>query len=411
MSIAINNGTVLTFDAGTVLAKGSVLIENGVITYVGTQEQKADTVIDAAGKTVLPGLINLHDHVDRKSLRVYSRSIPFKEQSDKLMEQSPIYLAFHAAKNLYDELCSGVTTIRDFGLFGSVSLHAKRALADKVIVGPKLLTSGEPIAMTGGHATKWGSIEADGVDAVVRAVRHNITSGADVIKMMASGGLGKYPEEDPGTPELTEEELAAGVVTAHALKKKVAAHVYSTEAIDNCINARIDTIEHGAFLTKRQAVRMRELGLAHVPTISGLAPIAYQRILIGQEELGNQILHDIIDRISESIRISAQNGVLLGAGTDTNGEMVEELEMIRDATDWPLEKVIATATVNAARISDVNAGQLKTGLRGDVLIVDGNPLEDLNALRSPYKVITPTAVVDGRPMPRGVRRAMLEGDA
>lgn len=411
MSIAIVNGTVVTFDAGTILNKGTVLINNGVITYVGTESKAADTVIDATGKTVLPGLINLHDHVDRKSLRIYSRSIPFKEQSDKLMEQSPIYLAFHAAKNLYDELCSGVTTIRDFGLFGSVSLNAKRALKDGVIVGPNLLTSGEPIAMTGGHATKWGSIEADGVDAVVRAVRHNITSGSDVIKLMASGGLGKYPEEDPGTPELTEEELAAGVATAHALKKKVAAHVYSTEAIDNCINAGIDSIEHGAFLTKRQAVRMRELGIAHVPTISGLAPIAYQRILIGQETLGNQILHDIIDRISESIRISAENGVLIGAGTDTNGEMVEELEMIRDATKWPLEKVIATATVNAAQISGVNAGQLKLGTRGDVLIVDGDPLQDLGALRRPYKVITPNAIVDGRPMPRGVRRAMLEGDA
>ncbi|KAB1664193.1 amidohydrolase family protein [Pseudoclavibacter sp. CFCC 13611] len=414
MRTIIHGATVITRVDDRVIERGDVSIEHGIITAVNDTAQmhreSGDDVVDAHGLVLLPGLINMHDHIARKRLRLNEPGVRYKDQSDRLMREPNEYLALHTARNLADHLHSGVTTVRDFGLPGATALAARKAVEQEVIAGPRIFTGGDPIAITGGHATNWGAQAADGTEDVVRAVRRSIlTDKVDVVKFMASGGLGTYPEEDPGVPELTYEELAAGISTAHQFHRPTAAHAYSTQAILNAVQAGIDTVEHGAFMNEEAQQLMVERGTAHVPTISGLIAIGYQLQLIGQEVLGRQILDDVIARLLESVRMSADHGIPLATGTDTSGEIVEELELIAQATGWAPERALGAATDVAADILGQPIGRIRSGHRADLLLVDGDPTQDLEALRRPVSVFARGRVFAGRPAPLGVRVKMLRG--
>ncbi|WP_150461839.1 metal-dependent hydrolase family protein [Nesterenkonia ebinurensis] len=413
MKTAITGATLITQDHGRIISEGTLILEDNVVHSLGEASmiplRGVDEVIDASGMTVLPGLINMHDHVARKRLRLNEPGMRYKDQSDRLMAKSTEYLALHTARNLYDHVCSGVTTVRDFGLPGVTALEAHQAVEEGVIPGPQLLTGGDPIAISGGHATNWGAQEVDGPVEITKAVRKAIHKGAHVLKFMASGGLGTYPDEDPGIPELTVEELAAGITTAHQFGRPAAAHAYSTESIKNTLQAGIDTVEHGAFMDEETATLMIETGAAHVPTVSGLVAIGFNLKVIGRHALGQQILDEVITPLQQSVRISAEHGVPLVTGTDTSGEIVEELELIAEAAGWSPEQVLGAATDVAADVLGIPAGRLRPGLRADVLVVDGDPLADLEALRRPQWVFARGRQFSGKPAPLGVRLRTLQG--
>ncbi|GAB2895149.1 amidohydrolase family protein [Streptomyces mayteni] len=415
MTVVVRNATVITGVGDEVVENAGVLIENGVIADVGRGPMPVPdsaTVLDAAGGTVLPGLINLHDHMARKKLRISEPGSRYRDQSDALMRSPEPLLAYHTAANVQAQLRSGVTTIRDFGLPGSTGIQAREAVDAGVIPGPRIIAGGDPICITGGHGSNWGAVEADGPVGVTRAVRQQIINGADVLKFMASGGLGTYPEEDPGIPELSPAELAAGIAEAHKFHKRAAAHAYSTESIRNAIEAGVDTVEHGAFMDDETVALMVERGTAHVPTISGLIAIAFQYRMIGQESMARRILTDIIDRLRNSARLTWLAGVPVGTGTDTSGEVVEELELLQEATGAATVDVLRAATSTAAGIAGVGeqTGSLVPGKAADVLVVDGDVLaEGLDVLRRPRWVLRAGAVFEGAPMPLGVRVSMLRG--
>jgi imidazolonepropionase-like amidohydrolase len=413
MRIAVTDATVITRDQDEVIPRGTIVIDGERILAVGPQStislDGVDRVIDGSGATALPGLINAHDHIARKQLRKAEPGVRYKDQSDRLMREPHEMLALHTARNLHDHVRSGVTTVRDFGLPGITALQAHRAVASGLLPGPQVITGGDPIAISGGHATNWGALEADGPQEVVRAVRRAIHGGAQELKFMASGGLGTYPEEDPGIPELTREELTAGIAAAHRFGRPTAAHAYSTESIHDVIAAGIDTVEHGAFLDEEAATLMAERRIAHVPTVSGLIAIAYNLHVIGQAALGQRILDEVISRLQASVTLSAQHGVRLVTGSDTSGEVVEELELIAEAAGWEPEHALGAATDVAAEVLGVEAGRLRPGLRADVLLVEGDPRESLDALRSPRTVIARGRVFDGESAPLGVRLRVLRG--
>jgi imidazolonepropionase-like amidohydrolase len=402
MRIAVTDATVITRDQDEVIPRGTIVIDGERILAVGPQStislDGVDRVIDGSGATALPGLINAHDHIARKQLRKAEPGVRYKDQSDRLMREPHEMLALHTARNLHDHVRSGVTTVRDFGLPGITALQAHRAVASGLLPGPQVITGGDPIAISGGHATNWGALEADGPQEVVRAVRRAIHGGAQVLKFMASGGLGTYPEEDPGIPELTREELTAGIAAAHRFGRPTAAHAYSTESIHDVIAAGIDTVEHGAFLDEEAATLMAERRIAHVPTVSGLIAIAYNLHVIGQAALGQRILDEVISRLQASVTLSAQHGVRL-----------EELALIAEAAGWEPEHALGAATDVAAEVLGVEAGRLRPGLRADVLLVEGDPRESLDALRSPRTVIARGRVFDGESAPLGVRLRVLRG--
>ncbi|MBM9463713.1 amidohydrolase family protein [Aeromicrobium sp. YIM 150415] len=414
MSILIENALILTGDADEVIENGSVLVEGQQIVEVGptvTPSANAQR-IDATGATVVPGLFNMHDHIARKRLRISDRATTYRAQGDILMRQPLPFLALHSAANVLAQLRSGVTFIRDFGLPGLTGIQTARAIAENIIPGPTVLSGGDPICITGGHSSNWGAMEADGPVGVRTAVRQQLINGAGVLKFMGSGGLGTYPEEDPGIPELTPEELEAGISEAHKFHKRTATHAYSTEAILNAVRAGTDTIEHGAFLTPESVREMVEHGTALVPTLSSVIAIGFQHRLIGNDHMYQRIMDDIVGAHMESVRLAWEAGVPIGAGTDTSGEVVEELELIAEATGAGIVDVLRTATATAARIAGVEdvRGRIVPGMRADLLIADGHLLDEgWEVLRRPRQVFKDGASHDGQPMPFGVRLGQLRG--
>jgi imidazolonepropionase-like amidohydrolase len=174
--------------------------------------------------------------------------------------------ALRCANNGALQLGAGVTTVRDVGATDGLSIDVAQAVGLGVLAGPRVVAAGRAIAMIGGHGWFLGR-EADGPDAVRRAVREEMKAGATCIKLMASGGVYGHAEE-PGSPQLTVEEMSVAVEEAHKAGRKAAAHAYSAEAINNALSAGVDSIEHGSFLDRQTAERMREQGTYLVPTMS-----------------------------------------------------------------------------------------------------------------------------------------------
>jgi imidazolonepropionase-like amidohydrolase len=217
---------------------------------------------------------------------------------------------------------------------------------------------------------------------------------------MASGGLAQIPEEHPDTVEFTEDELRAGIEEAHKRHKKTCAHAYATEAIKNAVRAGIDSIEHGVFMDEEAADLMLERQTDLVPTMSGLYRVAeYYR------EAGNQEYCDLIYEIAlrpqqKSFALAVERGIRYGVGTDSAGEMVEEMLLMQEAAGISAMDCIVGATGTAAKIlgTEEEFGTISPGLVADILIVDGDPLADVKALRSVSSVITRgrLAVQDGQ---------------
>ncbi|WP_055554759.1 amidohydrolase family protein [Streptomyces sp. NBRC 110028] len=413
MRTLINNVTVVTGKHREVHQGGWVLIEDDVIASVGGTGETAPAAeerVDGAGGTLTPGLFNMHDHIARKKLRISDLSTTYRAQSDILMRQPVEFLTLHAAANVLAQLRSGVTHIRDFGLPGTTGIQTSRAVREGVVPGSSVISGGDPICITGGHAGHWGAEEADGPVEVVRAVRRQLAKGAAVMKFMGSGGLGTYPEEDPGIPELTTEELRAGIAEAHKFNKRTATHAYSTEAILNAVRAGSDTIEHGAFCTPQVITAMLEHGTSLVPTLSSVIAIGFQHRLVGNEHMYQRIMDDIVAPHMESVRLAWEAGVPVAAGTDTSGEVVEELELIGEATGADVLDLLPAATSTAADMAGVGEryGSIEPGKHADLLLADGNLLtEGLEVLRRPVTVWRHGVAHAGLRLPYGVRLSML----
>ncbi|MFC4012943.1 amidohydrolase family protein [Nonomuraea purpurea] len=412
--VVVRHATIITGRDQEVIEDGRVVADGDRIVEVGPDTgavPSGATVLDATGCTVLPGLHNLHDHVARKTLRFPDGTgVGYRGRGDVLMRQPLPFLAYHTAANLAAQLRSGVTTIRDFGLPGITGIQAMRAVAEGIIPGPRLIAGGDPICITGGHASNWGAMEADGPVGVVTAVRKQIIAGAAVLKFMGSGGLGTYPEEDPGIPELGPDELAAGIAEAHKFRKRTATHAYSTEAIMNAVVAGTDTVEHGAFMDDTVVAAMLERGTAFVPTLSSVIAIAFQHRLVGDMHLYQRILDDIVGPHMAGVALAWKAGVPVATGTDTNGEVVEELELIAEATGASVLEVLPSATRVAAEVAGLAGvtGVLEPGLAAEVLVADGDVIkEGLEVLRRPRWVLRSGTVHAGAPLPLGIRLSQL----
>jgi imidazolonepropionase-like amidohydrolase len=240
--------------------------------------------------------------------------------------------------------------------------------------------------MTGGHAWFLGR-EADGPDAVRQAVRDELKGGANCIKFMASGGVYGHAEE-PGAPQLTVEEMRAGVEEAHKAGRKVAAHAYSVEAISNALDAGVDSIEHGSFLDAKTAERMREEGIYLVPTISVYAAMYTKGPELGAPEYIQRKTPEVLDASREAFRLALEVGVPIAAGTDCgapghpHGSLPEELRLMVEAGATPMQ-ALRFGTAAAAELLGIGEelGRLEPGKKADFVAVAGNPLQDIDALR------------------------------
>ena len=258
-------GATLIDGTGAEPVRGrAVVVEGDRITQVvhGARAPRGRR-IDLSGFTLLPGLINCHVH------------LCFGAEADPvraLKDEPPALTALKVLRRAHETVEAGVTTVRDLGGREYVELAVRRAIAEGLFPGPRILGAGRPVCMTGGHGNFVGR-EADGPDDVRKAVREQLKAGVDVIKLIATGGV-MTPGVEPGSPQLTLDEMRAGVEEATKAGRRTAAHAQGSTGIADAVEAGITTIEHGIFLTDEIIAAMKRRGVFLVPTLAAPAAIS-----------------------------------------------------------------------------------------------------------------------------------------
>ena len=373
---------------------GAVLVEDGRIASVGSVADLPAGVgiTDLGDATILPGLIDAHVHL------VWSASA---EPHEVVERESRALTALRCANNAALHLHAGVTTVRDVGATDGLSIDVARAVGLGVLRGPRVIAAGRAIAMTGGHGWFLGR-EADGAEAVRHAVRSELKAGATCIKLMASGGVYGHAEE-PGSPQLTVEELRVAVEEAHKAGRRVAAHAYSIEAIGNALDAGVDSIEHGSFIDRDTAGRMRETGTYLVPTMSVYRAMSERGPELGAPEYIRRKTAEVLEASREAFRLALEAGVPVAAGTDCgapghpHGTLPEELMLMVESGASPIQALRfgTSAAADLLGLGD-EVGSLEPGKRADLLAVDGDPTSEILALRDVRLVLRDGSRVAGR---------------
>lgn len=379
---------------GTYRPETAVLVEGQQIVDLVPRAQVPSeyTHIDLESLTVLPGLIDCHVH-----LVWNGSSDPHALQRRESDEKTAVRALVHA----FQELMQGVTTVRDVGGLHKVTLAVRDAVREQVWIGPRILVAGRPIQMTGGHARDLG-LEVDGPHEARKGVRTMLHAGVDLIKLMATGGV--YTEgEEPGSPQLTVEEMSAAVEEAHKAGRKVAAHAEGLQGILNALDAGVDTIEHGNFLDDEAARRMVAGGQILVPTLSPFYRMAHLGTEGGIPAYAVRKARQVVSASFHAVELARAAGIPLAAGTDDgsprlpHGVLVYELELLVKAGLSTIEALHAATTV-AARACGLaeQIGTLEAGKAADFIGVVGDPLSDIGALREVDAV-----VIQGRLVKRG----------
>jgi imidazolonepropionase-like amidohydrolase len=373
------NGQVFDPVDGTI-ASADVVIEGERIVGVGPGLD-ADTSVDCSGLTLLPGLFDCHVHMtmsgDLDWLRSFQRGFS--------------YQFFEAVRNLRRTIDIGVTTVRDAGFS---DLGVKQAVEDGLVEGPRLRIAVTIMSQTGGHVdgmTACGVDKnpppypgmpagvVDGVESVRARTREILRSGADQIKIAASGGV-LSPTSDPRLAQFLQDEIEEIVAVARAAGTYVMAHAQSAAGIKNALRAGVRSIEHGVFLDDEAIDLMLAKDVWLVPTL--MAP----RGVLDAVERGEQLPEQIVQKAREvgaahveSFERAVSAGVRIAMGTDTgvtpHGENLRELALMADGGMHPTEVLRAT-TLDAARLMRLNheLGSLDEGKRADIVAVAGDPL-------------------------------------
>ncbi|AOB29602.1 peptidase M38 [Bordetella sp. H567] len=368
-----------------------VLVEDGAIKEVSDRPIAAQSArpIDVRGRTLMPGLIDLHAHVMATQLNLSTQGM--LPDALVMMRSVPIMAAM---------LRRGFTTVRDAGGAG---WGLKCAVEEGTVVGPRLFISGRAISQTGGHGDprprsdhlrpmsfcgccfRAGDIGrvADGVDEVRKAVRQELQMGADQIKIMASGGVAS-PTDPIASFGYSEDEIRAIVAEARGRQTYVLAHAYTAEAISRAVKCGVRTIEHGNLIDEDTAAVMASHGAYVVPTL-----ITYEALANEGADYG--LPPDSVAKIAtvrtaglHSLEIYKRAGVKMGFGSDLLGpsQRLQSDEFRLRAQVLTPHEVIQSATSVAAEVlrMDNRLGRIVPGAIADVLVVDGNPYKDVSCL-------------------------------
>jgi imidazolonepropionase-like amidohydrolase len=368
-------GVTVLIDGERILAAGP---ERGVSIPRDAERIAAD------GLTLLPGLIDAHTHVTLDG------------SADPLSwtQWSAPYEAILGMANARRLLEAGFTTVRDMGARGYADVAVKQAIERGLAPGSRVLTSGHMLTGTGGHADDHLRPEiayrhdgvADGPDGFARAARLQLKHGADVIKLMVTGGvlsdLGR-----PGDVQLSPEEIAAAVAVAHRAGRRAAAHAQGLEGIKAALRAGVDSIEHGCYLDEEAVATMVARGVYLVPTLSAGHAIVHRGPAGGIPAYALRKAEDMWEHHQQSFRLALQAGVPIALGTDCGipfnyaGQNAFELQLMVGQGMTPLQ-AIAAATGQAAACLGLadHLGTVAPGRFADLLLVDGDPLADVSLL-------------------------------
>lgn len=379
------NANVLDVDRGTLLGERHVVIENDRIRGISEEPVALSSaqIIDLAGLTLMPGLIDAHVHTN-------AYSPDFADHAS----QSPFYVAARAIELLGGMLGRGFTTVRDVG-GGEVGMA--RAIAEGRVAGPRLIYGGKALSPTGGHGDmrlccqnlyddaysipSLGRI-CDGVSAVRTATREEIRRGAHHIKIMAGGGIAS-PTDRIDSDQFSEEEIRAIVDEAAMANLYVAAHAYTARSIDRCVRNGVRSIEHGNLLDQTTAALMKERGAFLVPTLITFHALAEQGEEAGlaAELIGK--VETVLDAGIQALEIAYRTGIPIAFGTDLTTSHERQLqEFSIRAEVIALADVIRSATTTAAQLVGMESeiGRIAPGYLADLIAFRGNPLDDVNVL-------------------------------
>lgn len=335
------------------------------------REQEADRVIDASGQYLLPGFINCHIHFSLNA---------GKHPMNDMAKTDSYTLTIQGVQVASRLLKAGVTTVRDMGSMHYEVLALRNAVNSGMLQGPTIVAPGQALLMTGGH---FSGIEVDGVNSCLSAARAQIKAGADFIKVMATGGLGK-PDEVPGAQELTDEEIAACFKIAHMAGKPCASHAHGVEGIRAIVNAGVTSVEHGTLIDEQSMDVMVARGTYLVPTFAPYWIMAEE----GKEkgiadymiEASKWVMKEKMPRFREAVK----RGVKIAFGTDGGSPMNPheqteiECRCMVEGGMSPMD-VIVSLTRGAASLLrlDEKIGTLEAGKEADVVVLGRNPLDDI----------------------------------
>jgi imidazolonepropionase-like amidohydrolase len=379
------------------LTNAALVIENGRISQITTQdklqlgENEEAKIISVDGGTIMAGFIEMHSHIHCSAQEDAYTHITTESNETFLMR---------GVQAVRSAVSSGVTTMRDLGARNEVVFPLKQAIEDGIIPGPRMMVAGTPITTTGGHCNMFGT-EADTAEEVVAAIRGQFKLGADCIKIMSTGG-GFTPGTNVRAPQYPVETLRAAVVDAERLNLRVSAHCHAAAGVKNCVDAGIHCLIHSSWLAEDEAEiydyspdyadMIAEKGIFVDPTLA-LGRLNQIRGRTRPRPAG-VAQRDPVRRF-EILRDMWERGVKFVTGMDsgmTNAHfddfayipevMVDELHIT------PMEAIISATQVSADCLGLLDEiGTLEVGKAADVLIINGNPAEEIKSLHDVNTIV------------------------
>ena len=388
-TICLKAGRMFDGKSRTFRQNVSILVKGSKIVGVreGLEEPAGATVIDLSGMTVLPGLIDAHTHI-----------VPHPGDYDQqVLRETPEFRAIYSTKAARATLEAGITTIRDVGSEGPgmVDIALRDAIAQGLVPGPRILASIRPITATGSYqlvgyspyATLPSiSYEADGNAEILKQVRHLVKLGADLIKIYIEAAEKRQSTQDSLVGALTysPEELKVLVDEAHRAGLKVAAHVYSDSAARLGIDAGVNSIEHGLYISQKTFDLMAQKNVYYVPTL-----LVYELWLDGKVfgEITPETrakLVTTVARHTETFKRALKSRVKIVFGTDTfslPGTNARELELMVKYGMDPIDALVSATSVSADLLGiSRQTGSIETGKLADIIAISGDPVKDMSSV-------------------------------
>jgi imidazolonepropionase-like amidohydrolase len=366
-----------------------VRIDAGRVSELGTADGTPPPgAIDVGGHTLLPGLIDAHAHLSSDTLRSPGFGPPPPLHGELPRPRALGY--FILAKSARAMLDAGVTTVRDVGSYDDEGIALREAVRLGIVEGPRILCCGRIISATapGGAIFKTMYREADGPDDMRKAVREQLRRGADFIKLMATGAR-SVVAEDPEPAQMTAPECRAIIDEAHRLGVRVAAHAEGLQGTRMAVEEGVDTIEHGLSLHREPALleAMAQRGIVLVPTLSTFHDLAdrftgdFAPALVEQAKRQKEEAY-------RTLVAARDAGVTLAMGHDSGPPGDNAIELVRMVQGGltPLEGIVAATRGSAGALGLHDVGTVTAGAVADLLVVDGDPLEDIRLLNDPERI-------------------------
>lgn len=404
----IRAGTLLAVPGNAPENDRLIVIENGIVVDIVPQAMEAEysrgagaepRVIDLSDRFVMPGFIDLHVHLSGEA-----------GSGSKLtaVTDSDAHFALTAAMHARKTLMAGFTTVRDLGSRGNAIFALRDSIRQNKVPGPKILVSGSAVAATGGHGDFHGFRQevldalpsystCDGPDDCRAAVRRLVKRGADVIKVTVTGGV--LSETAAGTGlQMTPDELAAIVETAHALGRKVTAHAHAAAGIEAALNAGFDSIEHAMWADEDTMRLFQKTGAWLIPTVYPITAVGDTPEKMRQgpfKDLPPPIMAKLLalgrqpkDMTALAIRMNVNIALGTDSGVSPHGENANEFIEYVNAGMTEMQALVAgTRDAAIAAGIDATTGTLEKGKAADIVAMPGNPLEDIESVLEPSFVM------------------------